>query len=360
MSTFNKGFEFDSMTRRPMYEACPRWLIEHCKVGERSTVVDLGSGSGIVTQMILERFKDAPDFRVISIDPSEWELNIARSRISDKRVTFIKGRAQEALSIVKTGVDAVLLCNVLHQVPLTERRSVLEGAFFLVRPGGLVGANTLFYDGSIGAESRAFYLRWIAEARQYLARASVTWNLPTQTPVALQRLSPKQHHDLFQSLGYEDIQSEEVQFDWRVEDWEALSKYSVFIQGALAPDIDLAVGSRALIEGARAAYNALGIETVRRGWLHCVARRPGAPPALEPQGPGHQEPAPMSKPIVSGCRSLLARASQYHPARSGTRPLPREVREQCAVSAWPANRALPPLSLSFVEWKILDFTFGGK
>lgn len=257
-----------------MYEACPRWLIEHCKIGERSTVVDLGSGSGIVTQMILERFKDAPDFRVISIDPSEWELNIARSRISDKRVTFIQGRAQEALSIVKTDVDAVLLCNVLHQVSLTERPSVLEGAFFLVRPGGLVGANTLFYDGGIGAESRAFYLRWIAEARQYLARASVTWNLPTQTPVALQRLSPKQHHDLFQSLGYEDIQIEEVQFDWRVEDWEALSKYSVFIQGALAPDIDLAVGSRALIEGARAAYNALGIETVRRGWLHCVARRP--------------------------------------------------------------------------------------
>jgi ubiquinone/menaquinone biosynthesis C-methylase UbiE len=276
MSTFNEGFEFDWMTQRPMYEACPRWLIEHCKIGERSTVVDLGCGSGILTQLLLERYKSAPDFRVIAIDPSEWELNIARSRISDERVTFVQGRAQDALRIVNANVDAVLLCNVLHQVPLTERRSVLQGAFSLVRPGGLVGVNTLFYDGGIGPESRPFYLRWMAETRECLARAAVPWSMPTQTAVALQRLSPTQHYDLFQSLGYEGIQIEEVPFDWHLEDWEALSKYSVFIQGALAPDIDLEMGSRALIEGARKAYRALGIETVQRAWLHCVARRPGS------------------------------------------------------------------------------------
>ena len=276
MTTFKKGFEFDLMACRPMYEACPRWLIKHCKIDERSTVVDLGCGSGIVTQLLLERFKVAPEFRVIAIDPSEWELNIARSRIPDKRVTFIQGRAQEALSIVNLEVDAVLLCNVLHQVQLTERRSVLEGAFLLVRPGGMVGANTLFYNGGIEAQTRLFYLRWMTETRKYLAQASVSWNLPTKPPIALERLSPKQHHDLFQSLGYHDIQVEEVQFDWLLEDWEALSRYSVFIQGALGPDIDLEVGSRALIEGARVAYGALGIKTVRRGWLHCVARRPGS------------------------------------------------------------------------------------
>jgi ubiquinone/menaquinone biosynthesis C-methylase UbiE len=172
VSTFESGFEFDFMARRPMYAACPQWLIEHCKVGERSTVVDLGCGSGIVTQLLLERFKDAPDFRVIGIDPSEWELNIARSRISDKRVTFVQGRAQDALSIVKADVDAVVLCSVLHQVPLAERLSVLEGAFTLVRPGGLVGANTLFYDGGIEARTRPFYLRWMAEARNLVERAS--------------------------------------------------------------------------------------------------------------------------------------------------------------------------------------------
>lgn len=276
MSTFRQGYEFDFMTRRPLYGACPRWLIEHCKIDERSAVVDLGCGSGILTRLLLERFGHSPDFRVIAIDPSEWELNIARSRISDPRVKFVLGRAQEALSTVNDGVDAVFLCNVLHQIPLTERRSVLDGAFALLRPGGFVGTNTLFYDGGIQARTRQFYLRWLAEARQYLAGASVRWSAPERTPIALERLSTQQHHDLFESIGFENIQIEELQFEWRLEDWEALSKYSVFIQGALSPDIDLEIGSKALIEGVRAAYRALALETVPRGWLHCVARRPGS------------------------------------------------------------------------------------
>ncbi len=272
--TFEQGFEFDFLARRPMYAACPRWLIEHCRVEHDSTVVDLGCGSGIVTEMLLAEFRDAPDFRVIAIDPSPWELDIARSRISSERVTFIGGRAQDALGIVSTAVDAVLLCNVLHQLPLAERASVVADAFALVRPGGYVGANTLFYDGGIPAASRAFYMRWMAETRAQLARASVAWRPAPQTPVALQRLSRREHHDLLQDAGFTDIQVEELYLDWGVEDWEALSRYSVFIQGALWPEIDLEIGSRALIDGVGAAYAGLGIETVPRGWLHCAARRP--------------------------------------------------------------------------------------
>jgi ubiquinone/menaquinone biosynthesis C-methylase UbiE len=274
MSTFKRGFEFDYMARRPMYDVCPRWLIEHCDVSDRSTVVDLGCGSGIVTEILLARFAQSPEFRVLAIDPSEWELAIARQRINDPRVTFVQGTAQEAASIVDARVDAILLCNVLHQVPLDERGSVLAGAFNLVRPGGLVGANTLFYGGGIDAQTQAFYLRWMAETRDCLSRASVPWRVAESTPIALQRLTPQQHYELFKSCGYADIKVEEVAFDWRIEDWEALSKYSIFIQGALWPEIELETGSQALIQGVKAAYEALGLETVRRGWLHCAARRP--------------------------------------------------------------------------------------
>ncbi len=152
---------------------------------------------------------------------------------------------------------------------------MLEGAYALVRPGGWVGANTLFYDGGVEPETRLFYTRWLLETRKQLARASVRWAPPTrQTPVALQRMSPEQHHDLFLKLGFEDIHVEELQFDWLAEDWEALSRYSVFIHGALSPDIDLELGSRALIDALHATYHSLGVQSVRRGWLHCVARRP--------------------------------------------------------------------------------------
>jgi trans-aconitate methyltransferase len=274
VTAFQKGFEFDFMAQRPIYEACPRWLIDRCQIGERSRVVDLGCGSGIVTQLLLDRFKESPDFRVIAIDPSPWELDIARSRISDERVTFVLGRAQEALSIVTDPVDAVFLCSVLHQVPLIERRSVIEGGLALVRPGGFLGANTFFYEGGIDAPTRLFQLRWMVEARKYLSRAGVSWTVPDKPPIALERLSPQQHYDLLRAAGCEEIHIEEVQLEWCVEDWEALSKYSVFIQGALSPDIDLEIGSRALIEGVRATYAGLGIDSVRRPCLHCVGRRP--------------------------------------------------------------------------------------
>jgi ubiquinone/menaquinone biosynthesis C-methylase UbiE len=274
VSTFTKGFEFDYMTQRPMYATCPGWLVDHCRIDENSSVVDLGCGSGILTQLLLQRFEHSTRFRVTAIDPSKWELDIARSRVLDERVTFINGRAQEALQIVKESADAVLLCNVLHQIPLVERRPVLEGAFALLRQGGMLGANTLFYNGGITADTRPFYLRLMAEARDSLRRQRVQWNLPTATTVALQRLTPSEHGDLLTEVGFRDVEVEEVPFDWTVEDWEALSKYSVFIQGALAPDIDLEAGSQALIQGARAAYDALGIKTVRRGWLHCAGRHP--------------------------------------------------------------------------------------
>ena len=274
MSTFTKGCEFDFMAQRPMYAACPGWLVDHCRIDESSNVVDLGCGSGILTQLLLQRFEHSAGLRITAIDPSEWELNIARGRISDNRVTFIRGTAQEALRIVKEGADAVLLCNVLHQVPLVERRSVLEGAFELLRSGGMVGVNTLFYDGGIGADTRPFYVRWMAETRAYLRREGIRWTPPDATAVALQRLTPDQHRELLISIGFKDVKVEEVPFDWGVEDWEALCKYSVFIQGALTPDIDLEVGSQALTEGAKATYKALGIGTVRRGWLHCVGTRP--------------------------------------------------------------------------------------
>jgi ubiquinone/menaquinone biosynthesis C-methylase UbiE len=273
---FVQNFEFDAMSQRKMYAACRQWLIERSGIGERSTVVDLGCGSGILIQQLLEQVGRAPTFRVIAIDPSEWELSIARSRISDPRVTFIQGIAQDALKLVKIDVDAVLLCNVLHQIPVGERRSVIEAAFQLVRPGGMVAANTLFYDGGIGPDTHHFYMRWMAEVRQYLQRAGIPWGAPASTSIALQRLSPRQHFELFEAIGFENIEVEEVQFYWTADDWEALSNYSVFIRGALSPDIPLEIGSRALTEGVHATYRALGLESVRRGWLHCAARRPAS------------------------------------------------------------------------------------
>jgi ubiquinone/menaquinone biosynthesis C-methylase UbiE len=270
---FQRGFEFDGMARRPMYAVCPRWLLEHCEVGPESTVVDLGCGSGIFTRFLLERFPTAPRLRIVAVDPSEFELAIMKSRITDDRVRYVQGRAQEAAEVVPR-VDAAILCNVLHQIPAAERRPVFDVVFGLLEPGGAVGANTLFYEGGIPEDTREFYLVWMMHVRDYLRKRSIELETPKETPVALQRISSDQHAEMLSATGFSEIEIEEVDTEWKFEDWQALSAYSVFVQGALAPNVDVAIGSRALIESAWQAYEVLGIETVRRGWLHCAARHP--------------------------------------------------------------------------------------
>ena len=162
----------------------------------------------------------------------------------------------------------------LHQVPLTERRSVLEGSVALVRPGGFVGAVT--------SSTREYRCHGSAVSTSAGSQSLATiWLVPACPgpclKSALSLLSASAHSnttDLFQSVGCEEIHIEEVPLEWCVEDWEALSRTPVFIEGALWPDIDLEIGSRALIEGVRAAYAGLGIDSMRRPHLHCVARRP--------------------------------------------------------------------------------------
>jgi ubiquinone/menaquinone biosynthesis C-methylase UbiE len=270
---FRHGFEFDFMAQRPHYALGPRWLLEHGEIGPSSTVADIGCGSGIFTQFLLERFPDARDLRIVAVEPSEFELSIMKSRITDQRVTYVQGRAQEAAMLIPNA-DAAVLCSVIHQIPLVERRPVLEAVFNLLRSRGTVGINTLFYDGGIHPGTEKFYIVWMLHARDFLRKRGVKLEPPVVAPNALQRLSPREHVDLLSHIGFVEIEVEEVEFEWSPDDWEALSKYSVFIQGALQPDIDLAIGSQALIESARAAYRSLGIETIKRGWLHLAARRP--------------------------------------------------------------------------------------
>ncbi len=74
-------------------------------------------------------------------------------------------------------------------------------------------------------------------------------------------------------IGFVDIEIEEA-CDWHGEDWQALSSYSVFVKGALQPDIDLALGNAALRAGMRIAYDELELDAVKRAWFHCIGRKP--------------------------------------------------------------------------------------
>lgn len=261
--TFVHGYEFDAMSRRPMYGDVTQRLIDACQPQADDLVADIGCGSGLATQLLLERCAHVR--AIIGIDPSEHELAIARKRLSDPRVRFAQGRAQDMDSLIGL-VDIAVLSNVMHQIPAAERGAVIEGCHRMLAPGGRCALNTLFYEGAVLPETRLFYARWLHATRAHLKRLGSDLVLGRDKPVALETLTPRRHEDLFVQAGFSRIRSEAVVYAWTLADWEALCRYSVFVEGALGIN-DVTLGSEALTVGLRATFEQFNLTEVPRGWL---------------------------------------------------------------------------------------------
>lgn len=264
---FERTYEYDAMSQRPVYRAVTEKLIGLCPVPNGARIVDVGCGSGLATAILLERYLHVES--VIGIDPSEHELTIARERVIHPKVRFVAGRAQDIREMVGE-VDATILSNVLHQIPVAERGAVLAGCHQSLKSGGRCALNTLFYKGGVAAGTLDFYVRWMAETNAVLRLHGSAIVRPRQTPVALQQLSLGDHKDLLEQAGFGDVEIEECAFEYGAEDWKTLSTYSVFIEGSTGLT-DFALGAKALQTGIDRTFAAMGLSSVSRNFLFATA-----------------------------------------------------------------------------------------
>ncbi|WP_328603298.1 methyltransferase domain-containing protein [Amycolatopsis sp. NBC_00345] len=267
--TFVHGYEFDAMSTRSVNRDVTRALIDMCGIGAHSRVADIGCGSGSATRLLLETSPEVG--QVVAVDPSPHELAIARERIADERVTFLQGRAQDVEGLIDP-VGVVLLSNVIHQIPEAERASVIGSCHRVLAPAGILALNTHFYEGSLPRESRVFYAHWLYSTRQWLKSNGVELGSNPSAPVALSLLDADAHVAMFQAAGFSDVRVEERTYECSFDDWDALSRYSVFIEGATGL-ADMALGSEALRAGLRTTFEALGLTTVPRRWLFASGRK---------------------------------------------------------------------------------------
>jgi 2-polyprenyl-3-methyl-5-hydroxy-6-metoxy-1,4-benzoquinol methylase len=144
------------------------------------SVLEIGSGSGLVTERILDA---VPTATVDGVDFSEPMMARAATRLARHGARFRQHRAD--LAAFETGAlaagqyDVVLVLQVLHEIPPSAKRAVLTALRSSIATGGL-----LFY----GERLRADYARF-ALPHEALWRALAHWTPETKQPEFRDRVS---------------------------------------------------------------------------------------------------------------------------------------------------------------------------
>jgi len=125
--------KWDGWVKPDVLGAALRRGLERFNVGPNETVIDLGCGTGNLTQALLVRLSDHG--RVIAVDFSPRMLDEARRKVRDPRVEWINAAAK-SLPLDDASADRIICFSAWphfsspHDVTLEMRRAL--------KPGGLL------------------------------------------------------------------------------------------------------------------------------------------------------------------------------------------------------------------------------
>jgi len=116
----------------PGSDAFYRWAIDLIPSGAK-TIVDLGAGSGLLTQLVRQRF---PHATIHLIDFSAAMLDLARKRLGDDpNLTYTQ--ADYAIEPIPTSVCAVVSSLSIHHLDDEAKRHVFRKAHEALKPRGI-------------------------------------------------------------------------------------------------------------------------------------------------------------------------------------------------------------------------------
>jgi 2-polyprenyl-3-methyl-5-hydroxy-6-metoxy-1,4-benzoquinol methylase len=100
--------------------------------GSPRRVLEIGCGAGIVTEHLSNAFADAD---VTAIDICENPGSMCRDR---SRTRFLRMTAAELAATRPQPFDLIVISDVLHHVPMSDRRDLLTRAADLSAPNGVL------------------------------------------------------------------------------------------------------------------------------------------------------------------------------------------------------------------------------
>ncbi|QYX79572.1 class I SAM-dependent methyltransferase [Streptomyces akebiae] len=195
-------------------EPVTRLLLDGAGLGPKSSVLDIGSGTG---QPALAAAARVPGGRVVGVDQAEGMLAVARRRAVEQELTHIDFRRQDAeeLDVGEGDFDAVLSRWSLMFLPDADR--VLHTAFRALSPGGTFTAAVWGTPPQVPMLSLAF---GVAAARL---------GLPAPPPGAPGPFSMADAEALaarFTKAGFQDVSHQECRIVFTPRDVEEFVEFS--------------------------------------------------------------------------------------------------------------------------------------
>jgi ubiquinone/menaquinone biosynthesis C-methylase UbiE len=185
---------------RPVAAAFLEWL----DLPEGARWLDVGCGTGALTQTILDRCRPAA---TISVDPSEGFLGVARRAIDDPRARFEIGEAA-SLPVGDGEVDAVVSGLVLNFVP--DKPAALTDMARAAGPGGTVAAYVWDYAGRMELMRRF----WDAAAALDPAAAEL------DEGVRFPETSAEGLLEMFENAGFEEVETRAIDVPTKFVDFD--------------------------------------------------------------------------------------------------------------------------------------------
>jgi tRNA (cmo5U34)-methyltransferase len=162
----NSARHFDRLRRRLI----PRFddfygsvleLLEDNLCEEPDHMLDLGAGTGLLSELLLDRF---PETRLTTIDISEKmaeQAGLRLARFGDRVRIEI---ADYSRSDLPKDVDAVVSALSIHHLSDHEKRKLFRRIHDALRPGGMfINADQSLAPAA--AAEQAYHARWLADVR---------------------------------------------------------------------------------------------------------------------------------------------------------------------------------------------------
>ena len=269
----SRDYSFATFSKNDFYGELNARLVDMADVGSDRRIVDLACGTGSVTQLILERLRDARDSVVIAIDQSATALKEAMEDLKDARdaaVQFVQSQVEQVSENVKESVDTIFFCNAIHYVP--DKEQLLTEISRALKPGGKLAFNTAFFEGAHPPDTMVFARKWMMRSVRILRREHGLSIVRSDKVESRNQLTPEEYRELLEDNGFRIVKQEIETVPVPMEGWRDISGFKDFIGGAM-PGVPMDKASQALQAGCEQIFTEMKREFVDRNWLRIVAVR---------------------------------------------------------------------------------------